>query len=73
MEQSVPISSNTFWGTTILGPPIFKNGSLKLQKGAHLTLIGQSLPFFCLQNRTKYEYPPVPEGRVIQTILHILV
>ena len=38
MEQSVPISSNTFWG-----PPFLKKGPLKLQKGAHLTLIGQFL------------------------------
>ena len=31
MEQSVPISSNAFWG-----PPFLKKGPLKLQKGAHL-------------------------------------
>ena len=35
MEQSVQISSNTFWGT-----PFLKKGPLKLQKGAHLTLVG---------------------------------
>ena len=38
MEQSVPTSSNTFRGT-----PFLKKGPLKLQKGAHLTLIGQFL------------------------------
>ena len=43
MEQSVPISSNNFWGTPFLGPPFFKKGPLKLQEGAHLTLIGQFL------------------------------
>jgi len=34
MEKSVPISSNTFWGTPFLE---------KLQKEALLTLIGQFL------------------------------
>ena len=43
MEQSVPISSNTFWGTPFQGPPFLKKGPLKLQKGADLTLIGQFL------------------------------
>ena len=38
MEQSVPTSSNTFGG-----PPFLKKGPLKLQKEAHLTLIGQFL------------------------------
>ena len=41
MEQSVPISSNTFWGTPFLGPPFLKKGPLKLQRRPHLTLIGQ--------------------------------
>ena len=41
MEQSAPISSNTFWGPP--PPPFLKKGPLKLQKGAHLTLIGQFL------------------------------
>ena len=35
MEQSVQISSNTFGG-----PPFLKKATLKLQKGAHLTLVG---------------------------------
>ena len=35
MEQSVQISSNTFGG-----PPFLKKAPLKLQKGAHLTLVG---------------------------------
>ena len=39
MEQSVPTSSNTFWGT----PFLEKEPPLKLAKGAHLTLIGQFL------------------------------
>ena len=40
MEQSAPISSNTFWGPP---PPFLKKGPLKLQKGANLILIGQFL------------------------------
>ena len=43
MEQSVPISSNTFWGPPFLDPLSRKKGPLKLQKEAHLTLIGQFL------------------------------
>ena len=35
MEQSVPVSSNTFWGNPFLGPPFLKKGPRKLQKGAN--------------------------------------
>ena len=38
MEQSAPISSNTFWG-----PPFLEKRPPKITEGAHLTLIGQFL------------------------------
>ena len=43
MEQSVPIGSNILGGTPFLGAPFLKKGPLNLQKGAHLTLVGQFL------------------------------
>ena len=38
MEQSAPISSNTFWG-----PPFLEKRPPKITEGAHLTLVGQFL------------------------------
>ena len=57
MEQSVPISSNTFLGDPLSKtPPFLKKGPPKLQKGAHLTLIGQFLRETLL---FVFQFPPL--------------
>ena len=69
MVKSVPISSNTFCGIPFLGPPFLKKAPLKLQKGAHLTLIGQFLEktldmYMYIQIESTYKKIGMPELKI---------
>ena len=72
MEQSVPISSNTFW-TPFLGPPFFEKGPPKITEGGPFDPhwpISKINPAFGLPVPTLVFQPPPPPPTPKSIIFH---